>query len=352
MLPADFCAFHQLYRARYVRWAEAHLGSRADAEEAVDSAFEQLAIDWAQVLRQPVPEAYAWKVVKNRTIDVARDRGRRPSVVDVASFETRALHRAVDPIGELEESLSIYQAINQLPERQFDVIVLRYCLGYDTAETPMSWGSRLLGSARPPATPDGARRGISAWMRTKGTTMNPSPIERTLAKARLENTMYSAEDIEAAERRIAARVADRLLHGTLSFDDDMRSARAQTLRTYSTGCATWQPEEKLRTDAAGALRALCRSLVSQPDALHQMASFVGHRVLDPDGAVILGCVLQLAARDDSARFWWQFGAGAGEMTAACCLYLHHLSLGEAPEADWWRGQMMPDISLACSLTYQ
>ncbi|MFJ6574186.1 hypothetical protein ACIQNU_43025 [Streptomyces sp. NPDC091292] len=172
--------------------------------------------------------------------------------------------------------------------------------------------------------------------------MSPSPIEGTLAKARLEDTVYSTEDIEAAEQRITARVADRLLHGALSFDDDMRSARAQTLRTHSSDFATWQPEEKLRTDAAGALRALCRSLVSQPDALHQMASFVGHRVLDPDGAVILGCVLQLAARDDNARFWWQFAAGAGEMSAACCLYLHHLSLGETPEADWWRDQMMPD----------
>ncbi|MFF3546835.1 RNA polymerase sigma factor [Streptomyces platensis] len=144
-LPADFRAFHQLYRARYVRWAEIHLGSRADAEEAVDRAFEQLAIDWAQVLRQPVPEAYAWKVVKNRTIDIARARGRRPSVVEVATFETRALHRAVDPIGELEESLSIYQAIAQLPERQFDVIVLRYCLGYDTAETTDVMGITVAG---------------------------------------------------------------------------------------------------------------------------------------------------------------------------------------------------------------
>lgn len=144
-LPADFRAFHQLYRACYVRWAEIHLGSRADAEEAVDRAFEQLAIDWIQVLRQPVPEAYAWKVVKNRTIDVARARGRRPSVVDFAIFETRALHQAVDPIGELEESLSIYQAISQLPERQFDVIVLRYCLGYNTAEIADVMGITVAG---------------------------------------------------------------------------------------------------------------------------------------------------------------------------------------------------------------
>lgn len=175
--------------------------------------------------------------------------------------------------------------------------------------------------------------------------MSPSPIERALAKARLEDSTYCTEDIEAAERRIATRVADRLLHGALSFDDAMKPARAETVRTPSPGCAAWQPEEKLRTDAAGALRALCRSLVGQADALHQMATFVGHRILDPDGAVILGCVLQLAARDDSARFWWQFAAGAGEMSAACCLYLHHLSLGETPEADWWRTQMMADSSV-------
>ncbi|MBB5939273.1 hypothetical protein [Streptomyces zagrosensis] len=53
------------------------------------------------MLSQPEPEAFAWKVVKNRTIDVARARGRRPRIVDVASFETRAMHKAVDPNGEL-----------------------------------------------------------------------------------------------------------------------------------------------------------------------------------------------------------------------------------------------------------
>ncbi|MFJ4689682.1 RNA polymerase sigma factor [Streptomyces sp. NPDC088789] len=145
-LPADFRAFHQLYRAAYIRWAELFLGgSRADAEEAVDTASEQLALAWPEVLSQPVPEAYAWKVVKNRTIDVARARGRRPSIVDTAVFETQDLHHAVDPIGEVEESLSIYQAISALPERQFDVVVLRYCLGYGTAETADIMGITVAG---------------------------------------------------------------------------------------------------------------------------------------------------------------------------------------------------------------
>lgn len=134
-LPADFRAFHQLYRPAYVRWAELYLGTRADAEEAVDRAFEQLATVWPEVLRLDSPAGYAWTVLKHRTIDAARARGRRPVVMDTAAFETHALHTAVDPIGELEESLSIYQAIRELPERQHDVIVLLYCIGYSTAET-------------------------------------------------------------------------------------------------------------------------------------------------------------------------------------------------------------------------
>ncbi|UCM89195.1 sigma-70 family RNA polymerase sigma factor [Streptomyces marincola] len=134
-LPADFRAFHQLYRPAYVRWAELHLGDRAAAEETVDRAFEQLAADWSHVLRLDSPAGYAWALLKDRTVDAARARGRRPVVMDTAAFETHALHSAVDPIGELEESLGLYQAIRELPERQHDVIVLRYCIGYSSEET-------------------------------------------------------------------------------------------------------------------------------------------------------------------------------------------------------------------------
>lgn len=134
-LPADFRAFHQMYRPAYVRWADLYLGTRADAEEAVDRTFEQLAAEWGEVLRLDSPAGYAWTILKHRTIDTARARGRRPVVMDTAAFETHALHTAVDPIGELEESLCIYQAIRDLPDRQHDVIVLLYCIGYSTAET-------------------------------------------------------------------------------------------------------------------------------------------------------------------------------------------------------------------------
>jgi RNA polymerase sigma factor (sigma-70 family) len=133
-LPVDFAAFHQMHRPAYVRWAQAHLRNRADAEEAVDCAFEQLALSWRQVLSMENPAAYAWRVMKNRTIDAARARGRRPALMDTAAFETAALCGAVDPIDQLEENLSLYRAISELPERQQDVVVLRYCLDYTVSE--------------------------------------------------------------------------------------------------------------------------------------------------------------------------------------------------------------------------
>ncbi|MFF3632103.1 hypothetical protein [Streptomyces sp. NPDC002164] len=59
--PPDvaFSAFHQMNRPEYVRYAETLLHDRHDAEEATDSAFEQLCRKWDQVLpketRPPPP---------------------------------------------------------------------------------------------------------------------------------------------------------------------------------------------------------------------------------------------------------------------------------------------------------
>ena len=39
---------------------------------------------------------------------------------------------------------------------------------------------------------------------------------------------------------------------------------------------------------------------------------------------------------------WQYAAGADDVTAAYCLYLHHLSLAETIEAHLWHAQADPD----------
>ncbi|MEU1949461.1 MULTISPECIES: sigma-70 family RNA polymerase sigma factor [unclassified Streptomyces] len=139
-LPADFRAFHQLHRKAYIDRAVVYLGNHADAEEAVDAAFEQLLRCWPKVLTMENPAAYAWKVMKNRAVDLARARKRGPALLDNATFETALLRDAVDPIAVLEESLNLYQAIKKLPERQQDVVILLHCRGYSVAETATHLG--------------------------------------------------------------------------------------------------------------------------------------------------------------------------------------------------------------------
>ncbi|MGP4043365.1 sigma-70 family RNA polymerase sigma factor [Streptomyces sp. 2A115] len=139
-LPLDFEAFHRMYRPIYVHWAEIRLGSRADAEEAVDASFEKLLKAWAAVLAKENPSAYAWRVLRHTTIDLSRARDRRPALIGEAAFETVALSRAVDPIGQFEESLSLYQAIGQLPPRQMDVMLLQFGHGFTVEEVAAALG--------------------------------------------------------------------------------------------------------------------------------------------------------------------------------------------------------------------
>ncbi|MER5731797.1 hypothetical protein ABT084_26255 [Streptomyces sp. NPDC002138] len=95
--------------------------------------------------------------------------------------------------------------------------------------------------------------------------------------------------------------------------------------------------QKATTAAAENLRALCETLVSHTPAVI-VTKFVTDQVPEPRSALVLACVLQLTEADDGARFWWQYAAGAGQATAAYCLYLHHLSLGEHDAAQWWHRQ--------------
>lgn len=165
--------------------------------------------------------------------------------------------------------------------------------------------------------------------------MSAARIDQLLAKARLRERPYGREEIAVAERRLAARIAHRMPHGSLSFDDPVQPTAGEPYLPRPWQCCGRKPNERRSQLAFTELRGFCQGLVGQADALHRLSSFISNRVLEPAGAVVLGCVLQLSGRDDSARFWWQFAAGAGCYPAMHCLYLHHLSLGEAQEADWW-----------------
>ncbi|MFE7114571.1 hypothetical protein ACFU99_04005 [Streptomyces sp. NPDC057654] len=166
-----------------------------------------------------------------------------------------------------------------------------------------------------------------------------------LATARLRSAPYTAQEVAAGEARVAARLADRLLRGALSFDDALRPVARleEAFGRPARGSERERAEERQMREAAEDLRRLCRLVVGQPEALHQMTMFIGAaRLPEPAGARVLACVLQLAGREDSARFWWQYAAGAGDTSASYCLFLHHMALAEVSEAAWWHAQADAD----------
>ncbi|GAA1274229.1 hypothetical protein GCM10009665_72210 [Kitasatospora nipponensis] len=85
--------------------------------------------------------------------------------------------------------------------------------------------------------------------------------------------------------------------------------------------------------------ALAAALVlNTPQASAALDLLVNDDRIHPEGAVVFASLLFITDRPDAARFWWQFAAGSGNHTAAYCLHLYHLHLGEPRDAAYWRAQ--------------
>ncbi|MFF6780624.1 hypothetical protein [Streptomyces sp. NPDC012510] len=151
-----------------------------------------------------------------------------------------------------------------------------------------------------------------------------SPIDQLLGRARLVDASYTPEEINAAAQRVAARTAAR---------------RAEPHTAEVPGPMPEGPREAAARD----LRTLCETAVMSRGALASLKRFVAPSLPEPPGARVLGCVLQLTEREDSARFWWQYAAGAGDGAAVHCLYLQHLAHGEEREARWWGAQTIEAV---------
>ncbi|MER7466138.1 hypothetical protein [Streptomyces sp. NPDC097981] len=151
-----------------------------------------------------------------------------------------------------------------------------------------------------------------------------SAIDQLLARARIHHTLRAPADVAdiadtggAPHRRAGAGAPDP---------------------------ATGEPQKDMR-GAAHDLQALCETAVAGT-AVAALGEFLTHKLPQPSGARVLGCILLLTGAEDSARFWWQYAAGAGDPVASYCLYLHHLALGENHEAVWWRRQTAPQRDAA------
>ncbi|PJE96080.1 sigma-70 family RNA polymerase sigma factor [Streptomyces carminius] len=128
-LPLDVQAFYLGHQELYHDYAEAQLGDRRAAEDAVHEVFREIRGCWYELLREGNLEQRAWAVVRRIVAARLEDEERPPAFV-LNGPVTRALRAARDQFRILHGSRGLYEAIADLPPRQFDVIVLRYVLGY------------------------------------------------------------------------------------------------------------------------------------------------------------------------------------------------------------------------------
>lgn len=150
-------AFEDLYRLAY-RVAYRILGDRGDAEDVAQEALARAFLRWTRL--QERPEGWVSTVATNLAIDHYRHRQRKPTLL-------------IGPIGVVDSRLGergdLVRALQSLPRRQREVVVLRYLADLSEADvarilkcsvgTVKSHGSRGLVALRQhlslPLTPDG-----------------------------------------------------------------------------------------------------------------------------------------------------------------------------------------------------
>ncbi|MFJ9339806.1 sigma-70 family RNA polymerase sigma factor [Streptomyces sp. NPDC101733] len=127
----SYWAFHSDRRPAYMRFAYLQLGSDADAEGAVDAAFDSIMNEWLRMLHMDRLDAYAWTVLKQRIVDWQQRRDPRrspPEPMDTTAFEAALKEAHSDRYEVLTDTIRFYSAVSRLAERQRDTVMLRYGL--------------------------------------------------------------------------------------------------------------------------------------------------------------------------------------------------------------------------------
>lgn len=134
-----FDAFVQSNFASWVRLAHLYMGDRAEAELVACEVTLRLHETWEEVLgRVRNLPLHAFTLLRAEIEDRFAQRAGEQMVENAAFL--RAMRAAREEFAVLAESIGVYSAISRLPERQFQVIALRYVLGYDVKRAAAMMG--------------------------------------------------------------------------------------------------------------------------------------------------------------------------------------------------------------------
>ena len=125
--------FPELFRAAY-KVAFRLLGSREDAADCAQEACARACADWAKLARAGSPLPWVVRVSSNLAID--RWRRSRRARAHEAAFVAATLDPGPDRV-------DLYRALDALPRRQREVVVLRYLADLPEAEVAEVIGCSL-----------------------------------------------------------------------------------------------------------------------------------------------------------------------------------------------------------------
>jgi RNA polymerase sigma-70 factor (ECF subfamily) len=115
-LPLDFEAHYVMNQEAWHSYALYRLGTNDVAERAVHRAFLEVLRNWDALLAEANLPQQTWSILRRVVGD-------------------EALCAARDGITAMPSTIGLYPALLKLPQRQLDVVILRYVLHYSSHKT-------------------------------------------------------------------------------------------------------------------------------------------------------------------------------------------------------------------------
>ncbi|GAB2451619.1 SigE family RNA polymerase sigma factor [Nocardioides hungaricus] len=129
----DFVEFAEARRAQLRRFAYSMCGDWHQAEDVVQIALSKLYQAWPRVHRSGREDAYTRKIVARVAVDESRRPWRREVSMDLDGDDDRAPTK-------FESPHDIVAALQALPPRQRQVVVLRHWMDLSVEETAETLG--------------------------------------------------------------------------------------------------------------------------------------------------------------------------------------------------------------------
>lgn len=140
VMPVEFVAFHSQNHLAFLHYAQWELGDGNVAAAAVEDVFTFLLQVWPEALQEASLPGFAWSHLREH---VARYKA--AEVVPVALVKTAqfaALRRASRRQLKAQQvsTIGLYEAIAELPERHYDVVLLTFVLELERRQVAQLMG--------------------------------------------------------------------------------------------------------------------------------------------------------------------------------------------------------------------